>query len=58
MVMAAAAQGVRMERNGPWRGAWPAGRPEEGRARACPGRPYGARPRTAAGYFGLAQELQ
>jgi hypothetical protein len=56
--MDAAAQGVRTERNGPWRGAWPVDRPEEGRAHACPGRPYGARPRTTAGYFGLAHELQ
>jgi hypothetical protein len=57
MVMAAAPQGVRTERNEPWRGAWPAGRPEEGCARACPGRPYDARPCTGTGYFGLAQEL-
>ena len=49
MVMAAAAQGARMEGKGPWPGAWPAGRPEEEPALARLGRPHGARQRTAGG---------
>jgi len=49
MVMAAAAQGARMEEKGPWPGAWPAGRPEEEPALSWLGRPHGARPRTAGG---------
>ena len=40
MVMAAAAQGARMEGKGPWLGAWPAGRPEEEPALARLGRPH------------------
>jgi len=49
MVMAAAAQGARMEGKGPWPGAWPAGRPAEEPALARLGRPHGARQRTAGG---------
>ena len=49
MVMAAAAQGARMEGKGPWSAAWPTGRPEEEPALAWLDRPHGARPRTAGG---------